>query len=433
MPSLLLEQALHHCRQGTLALVDGLDEPLWSLQAHPDFSPIGWHLGHIAFTESIWILEKLLGCQCEDLEPYRRLFAADGLPKAQRQQLPEAANLIELLATVRTRVCDYLSDPLHQGSMASQARLWHWLLQHESQHSETMSLILALHRVQGQTVTLKMPGGNQHCQRAPDQTEERVAEEMVYVPEGEFELGYEGDEAMDNERPRQRVWVDGFWCDRTPTTQAQYQRFINAEGYQNPTYWSAEGWQWLQSAPKSTPKSTPVVQPLYWLAGATFDHHPVCGVSAYEAEAYARFVGKRLPTEAEWEKAACWHPERPITQAYPWGNAPPTAKHCNHNHAIGHTTPVNQYPQGISPLGCYDMIGNVWEWTASWFAAYPGFSPYPYPGYSQAYFDHAHRVLRGGSWATRPWALRGSFRNWYHPHVREFFAGFRCVTDKITP
>ena len=121
--------------------------------------------------------------------------------------------------------------------------------------------------------------------------------------------------------------------------------------------------------------------PLYWNADRSVDRSAVCGVSWYEADAYARFVGKRLPTESEWEKAAL----------------------------------------------IQNMLGEVWQWTSTWFAPYPDFESYPYPGYSQTYFDQAHRVLKGGSWATFPWAMRNAFRNWYYPHVREIFSGFRCV------
>jgi formylglycine-generating enzyme required for sulfatase activity len=150
-------------------------------------------------------------------------------------------------------------------------------------------------------------------------------------------------------------------------------------------------------------------------------------VNWYEADAYARFVGKRLPTEAEWEKAARWNPQTGHGTTYPWGDALPTAQHCNHDHWIGHTTPVDAYPAGQSAVGCYDLLGNVWEWTSSPFQGYLGFKPYPYAGYSQAYFDGQHKVLRGSSWTTRPWTLRSTFRNWYHPHVRQVLAGFRCA------
>ncbi|MCJ8280089.1 MAG: formylglycine-generating enzyme family protein, partial [Rivularia sp. ALOHA_DT_140] len=147
----------------------------------------------------------------------------------------------------------------------------------------------------------------------------------------------------------------------------------------------------------------------------------------YEAEAYAKFVGKRLPTEAEWEKAASWDEESKSRRIYPWGDKKPTSEYCNHNNIHNQTTPVNAYPLGQSAYGLYDTLGNVWEWTTSWFDAYQGFQHYPYKGYSQVYFDNQHKVLKGGSWATRPWALRSSFRNWYHPGVRQMFAGFRCA------
>ncbi|MEM9485796.1 MAG: SUMF1/EgtB/PvdO family nonheme iron enzyme, partial [Cyanobacteria bacterium P01_F01_bin.116] len=136
------------------------------------------------------------------------------------------------------------------------------------------------------------------------------------------------------------------------------------------------------------------------------------------ASAYARFVGKRLPTEAEWALAS-----QGLRHRLPQLLA---ADQINCNHRLGYTSPVGLADQ-VSDYGCYDLLGNVWEWTNSWFRPYPKFQAYPYRGYSAVYFDDGHRVLRGGSWATRPWALRPSFRNWYEPHVRELFMGFRCV------
>lgn len=194
---------------------------------------------------------------------------------------------------------------------------------------------------------------------------------------------------------------------------------MEAGGYRNPQWWSKAGWEWLQTAQ--------VTQPLYWSSNRDREKHPVCGVSWYEAEAYARFVGKRLPTEAEWEKAASWDAQLKRRLLYSWGNQEPTRQVCNHNNFNKGTTPVDAFPNGQSAYGLYDTLGNVWEWTATWFDSYPGFQSYPYIGYSQVYFDQQHRVLKGGSWATRPWALRCSFRNWYHPHVRQILAGFRCA------
>jgi ergothioneine biosynthesis protein EgtB len=241
-------------------------------------------------------------------------------------------------------------------------------------------------------------------------------------------MGQETDRAaVDNERPRHRVELGDYWIDRYPVTNGQYRQFIQADGYENSQWWTEAGWHWrLQHK---------ITQPLYWSADGAWDQHPVCGVSWYEAAAYARFCGKRLPTEAEWEKAASWNPATARSQLYPWGDPALTdtncdrAKYANHFHQVGWTTPVNAYGANQSPLGCRDMLGNVWEWTDSWFQGYDGFQPYPYVGYSQVFFDGQHRVLRGGSWATRPWALRNSFRNWYYPTMRQLFAGFRCATS----
>jgi ergothioneine biosynthesis protein EgtB len=423
-----LRQWLQFCRTATLALVEDVDYETLCHQAHPDFSPMGWHLGHIAYTEALWILQHFAGLSPQ-FPQYHRLFAARGLPKAERQNLPTLAELHYYLNTIREQVLIYLDiAPLNQ-----QECLWHWLLQHESQHNETMTLVRELLERQRGMGNGEWGVGNgewgmgsgewgvgemgEQGSKGAAKTENMMA--LVEVPAGYFEQGNDSWDALDNERPVHRVYLDTYWIDRYPVTCQQYGIFMEAGGYCHSEWWSAEGWSWLQQ--------NPVAKPLYWSDNPEWDDHPVCGVSWYEAEAYARFVGKRLPSEAEWEKAVSWNPELKRRCVYPWGDMPPTSRHCNHDHWVGHTTPVNAYPRGQSFYGCADMLGNVWEWTANWFDGYEGFQPYPYRGYSQAYFDQQHRVLRGGSWATRPWVLRGTLRNWYQPGVRQIFAGFRCA------
>lgn len=396
--------ALEECRHKTLSLFVDVDAVTFSSQAHHDFSPIGWHLGHIAYIESFWVLEHSAGLPC--LFPqYRKLFAADGLPKSQRVQLPQIAEIIYYLKTVRTKVLEYLEV----ADILEQERLWRFLIQHESQHCEIIRMVLKLVNSQQSTV---------NCQLSTINCQLSTVEQMVQIPAGEFELGNDSMDALDNERPAHRIYLDSYWIDRYPVTCGEYQVFMEAGGYQNPEWWSVEGWEWLQTEQ--------VTQPLYWNSG-TSNNHPVYGVSWYEAEAYSRFVGKRLPTEAEWEKAASWDAKANRHRTYPWGEDTPTLQHCNYDGLK--TTPVNAYPKGQSAYGLYDTLGNVWEWTTSWFDGYQGFSSYPYKGYSQVYFDQKHRVLKGGSWASRPWVLRSSFRNWYYPQVRQIFAGFRCVKD----
>ena len=360
-----ISQALLDCRRQTLNFVRDLGTDVLNTQAHPDFSPIGWHLGHIAYTESLWIIE----CLAKSLRPFTqwdRLFDAEGLPKAERQHLPELEALLDYLETVRTQTLLHLSK---QGAHENRP-LWHWLIQHESQHIETMRIVLAMHGLQGKKTSLKLPFFQVNTSE-PDHAE------MALVKSGEWMQGCDAPQAIDNERPAHAVWVEDYWIDRTPVTCSQYRKFMEAGGYLTEKWWSPAGWQWQQQEKLSAP--------LYWSQDPALDDSYVCGVSWYEADAYARFVGKRLPTESEWEKA--------ITV----------------------------------DISAGQTVGNVWEWTNTWFDAYPNFQPFPYQGYSQVYFDQAHRVLKSHSWATPPWTHRVSFRNWYHPHRREMFAGFRCA------
>jgi ergothioneine biosynthesis protein EgtB len=258
---------------------------------------------------------------------------------------------------------------------------------------------------------------------------------MISIPAGEFEMGSIWNTfAYDNELPSHMVEVPAFKLDRLLTTNAEYARFVDEGGYGRRECWSDEGWEWRERENWT--------MPLYWSkngldfkARTMFDEgtlgpmHPVTGISWYEAEAYARFVGKRLPTEAEWEKAASWEESTKQKRRFSWGDRGPTPEFCNFNNHYWGTTPVGSFPQGASPYGCLDMTGNVWEWTADPFGPFPGFKPFPYPEYSEAWFDGDHRVLKGGSWATRRTVLRTSFRNFFRRHFRIAFAGLRCATD----
>lgn len=401
-----LHQQLAQSRAATLALFEEIDRQTFCYHAHSEFSPVGWHLGHIGFIEAHWLLERCAGLATV-VPAYRRLFVADGLPKAQRTNLPTLEETCNYLQLIRTQVLHYLeAAPLDH-----QEWLWYWVIQHEAQHAETITWVLQLQR-RYSPWTGRFGPVNPQLQPCGS----RTTEEMTWVEAGYSEQGSDAIAALDNERSVHRVYLESYWIDRYPVTRQQYQQFIAAGGYNNSHWWSPAGWAWLQA--------NPVSQPLYW--DMVVDDHPVYGVSWYEAEAYACFVGKHLPTEAEWEKAASWDPVAARQRTYPWGEAEPTQQ-CNHSHAIGQTTSVGYYAKGQSPYGCFDMLGNVWEWTATWFQPYEGFVSYPYAGYSMAYFDNQHRVLKGGSWATRASVLRPAFRNWYHPGVRQHFAGFRCA------
>jgi formylglycine-generating enzyme required for sulfatase activity len=156
---------------------------------------------------------------------------------------------------------------------------------------------------------------------------------------------------------------------------------------------------------------------------------PVTGISWHEAESYARFAGKRLPTEAEWEKTASWDPIANKKRCFSWGDDLPQPHHANFNNNIYGPSPVGAFPAGKSAYGCLDMTGNVWEWTSTTLTPYPGFKVFPYPEYSETWFDGDHRVLKGGSWVTSSPILRTSFRNFFRPGFRIAFAGLRCAMN----
>ncbi len=426
-----IQRQMEEARAYTLHLLKAVDEADFRTQPHPDFSPVGWHLGHIGVTESYWLLQQCKG------EPtlsafYDYFFTPTDNPKPQRANLPPREKILFYLDTVRERVFSSVAqlDLSVDHLWLYRGKIFNMLLQHEEQHNETMLLILHL---------LAAEQRSPHSDALPQEeskTPSRVRDDLVLVPGGPFLMGSNDDTTtLDNERPQHAVEVETFLIDRYPVTNGEFLQFILAEGYNNPAWWTADGWQWR--------KQNNIEYPLYWRKRAGREwtevglarprplalEHPVMCVSWYEADAYARFVGKRLPTEAEWEKAASWDAQRHKKLLYPWGEEQPEARRCNFSDSNRGTTAVGRHPEGCGPYGCFDMLGNVWEWTSTWFHPYPGFIAYPYEGYSMPYFDQQHRVLKGGSWATRCHVLRPTFRNWYNPWVREVFAGFRCAKD----
>jgi iron(II)-dependent oxidoreductase len=240
--------------------------------------------------------------------------------------------------------------------------------------------------------------------------------------------------ALDNERPAHVVDVAPFFIDTAAVTNGSFMAFIEAGGYDEPLWWSAPGWAHRQANGLSAPQFWEQESGSWWRVRFGVRElvpalEPVMHVSFHEAQAYAAWAGKRLPTETEWEKAARWDPASGRSRRYPWGDQDPTPDHANLGQRHLSPAQAGAYPRGASPLGVHQLIGDVWEWTSSPFRAYPGFTPFPYPEYSLVFFGSDHRVLRGGSFGTDAVAMRGTFRNWDYPIRRQIFAGFRCARD----
>jgi iron(II)-dependent oxidoreductase len=241
--------------------------------------------------------------------------------------------------------------------------------------------------------------------------------------------------ALDNERPAHVVDLPAFRIATAPVTNAEYAAFVDAGGYRDARWWTDVGWRHRTEAALAAPafwardadgtwwrRRFGVVEPVP-------PDQPVVHVCAHEADAYARWAGARLPTEAEWEKAARHDPTTDTTRRYPWGDADPSAAHANLGQRHLSPAAVGAYPAGASPLGVEQLIGDVWEWTASGWLPYPGFAAFPYREYSELFFGGDYRVLRGGSFGADPAVVRATFRNWDLPVRRQIFAGFRLAWD----
>jgi gamma-glutamyl hercynylcysteine S-oxide synthase len=385
---------LAEARERTLSLIDPVGDDDLEGVHDPLMSPLVWDLGHIAAFEDLWLNRHIGGLEL--LRPdLADLYDAAETPRPKRGELPylRRADTLEYMQAVRARALAVLD------STGGQSQIWQMVVQHEQQHNETMLQALQL-APQG----LYAP----HRRARPSATAAGITGNLSFRA-GTFRMGARDDVGgfvYDNELPRHEMYTEAFRIDRTPVTCAAYQEFIDDGGYRRHQLWSQTGWALREQEGWE--------RPLYWTPDGrvrSFDRieavdpdQPVMHVSWYEAEAFARWRGARLPTEAEWERAA--------------------RARANDTNA-GH---LDQLDFGPGPAGPF--VGDCWEWTASDFWPYPGFRAWPYPEYSETFFGSNYRVLRGASWATRPRAARLTFRNWDHPQRRQIFAGFRLVEDK---
>ena len=377
-------------------LVEPLSEEELNRQVTPILSPLAWDLGHIANFEELWLVQTIGGREPLDGD-LGRFYDAIESPRAIRDELPilRGEQCRDYMEEVRKRTLDVLEgvdiasdseDPVLRDGF-----VYELILAHEHQHNETMLQLL------------QMVDGYEPVERDPGPAAEPVVDgpEMVRVDGGDHDVGAPAAVgfAYDNERPRHPVELEPFWIDVTPVTNAQFAAFVADTGAEAPLYWEREGNEWVSTA---FGRREPVEPTL-----------PVIHVDWHQADAYARWAGKRLPTEFEWEAAA----------------RGARAERANLDQLAFGCAPAGAYSDAASHCGAVQMLGDVWEWTSSDFTAYPGFKAFPYPEYSEVFFGEKYKVLRGGAWATRRNVIRSSFRNWDLAERRQIFSGFRCAKD----
>jgi len=372
-----IAERLAEARRFTLELLQPLDDEQLNRVYSPLLSPLAWDLGHIANFEELWLVQTI--GQREPLHgELGRFYDAIENPRKSRGALPilRDAELRAYLADVRERTLEVLAE-VEIGSDAEDPLLregfvYEMLLAHEQQHNETMLQLLQM--VDDYTLPPHLGSRLTSTFIADTARKEEVTTGeggAITVSGGVYEIGAPvRGFAYDNERPRHAVELAPFEIDRTPVSNATYIQFMEETAAEPPLYWEREGdGGWVLTRMGGRDPIDPA--------------HPVLHVSWHEADALARWAGKRLPTEHEWEAA--------------------------------------------SPR--LDGVGRAWEWTSSDFLAYPGFEAFPYPEYSQVFFGATYKVLRGGSWATHRNLMRPSFRNWDLPERRQIFSGIRLAGD----
>jgi gamma-glutamyl hercynylcysteine S-oxide synthase len=386
---------LDEARRHTLKLIEPLTHEQLNRVYDPILSPLIWDLGHIGNFEELWLVRRIGG-----REPLRgdlgELYDAIEQPRKIRGELPilRADEVRPYMDQVRERTLEVLGeielDP--EDGLLADGFVYEMLLAHEYQHNETMLQLLQMIEAYDPVEVDGSPAT------------EAVTEgpEMVRVEGGAHEIGAPAQGfAYDNERPRHRVELEPFLIDRAPVTNGAYITYLEETGAEPPMYWERDGeGGWIRTAMGRSEAVDPAL--------------PVIHVSWHEANAFARWAGKRLPTEPEWEAAA----------------AGASRERANLDELSFGCAPAGAYADSSADCGAVQMLGDVWEWTSSDFTAYPGFAAFPYPEYSEVFFGDTYKVLRGGAWATRRDVIRTSFRNWDLPERRQIFSGFRCARDE---
>ena len=421
-------ESLREARRRTLALVADLSDEQMIGPRLEIVNPPVWEIGHVAWFQEYWVLRRLNG---------RAPILPDGDALYDSAKVAHETRWdIRLLS--RTEVLRYMQDVFDQVIDRYEkteevnedgAYFLSLVLFHEDMHDEAFGYTR-------QTLGYPQP----QFEVSRNDSNERAAFGALgdaSIPGGRFLLGSLPDRpfVFDNEMDAHEVELEPFSISRTAVSNAEFAAFVTDRGYERPELWSAAGWQWRQAADAK--------HPVYWQRHgnkwlrrnfdhlvALEDHLPALHVNWFEADAFCRWAKRRLPTEPEWEMAASGEPTTDgggITQRkrrFPWGDEPPNPDRANLDWRAGGCIDIDALPASDSAFGCRQMIGNVWEWTASDFTPYPGFVAGPYKEYSAPWFGD-HKVLRGGCWTTRSRLIHNAYRNFYQPHRRDVWAGFR--------
>ncbi|HKW33439.1 MAG TPA: selenoneine synthase SenA [Candidatus Acidoferrum sp.] len=414
-------------RQKTLDVVSDLsDEQLMGPQLRI-VNPLLWEIGHVTWFQEKWA-RRHAGGQAPIRSDADSLYDSAAIAHDTRWDLPlpSRADTLAYMTAVRDRVL----ERIERGNLTEQERYFITLgVFHEDMHTEAFTYTR-------QTHGWSAPVFSGLDLASPGETGPLLGD--AEIPGGKFLLGGSRDEpfVFDNEKWAHPVEVRPFAIARAALTQGEFAEFVEAKAYSRQEFWSEPGWQWRQTVAAE--------HPVYWKHEAAgrwlrrnFDrwaplepHRPVLHVSWWEAEAYCNWAGRRLPTELEWEVAASSEPAQsgrelaPRKRRFPWGDDAPSPERANLGWRALGAVDVNAFSAGDTAFGCRQMIGNVWEWTATDFGPYPGFEIDPYREYSQPWFV-THKVLRGGAWPTQPRLLRNTWRNFYTPDRRDVWAGFR--------
>lgn len=410
-------------RKRTLELVNGLS-PQQIIGPKLDIvNPLLWEIGHAAYFHELWTLRHLDGAK-PLLKNADELYDSINIAHNDRWDLPLLS--LDETKNYMQQVLDAEIERLKNKNLSAQdIYLTRYAVFHEDMHSEAYTY-------SRRTLNYPMPLLSDSVLN-DESYDAGALHGDAEIEGGKFLLGADKniDFCFDNEKWLHPVDVKPFAIARAATTYSQFAEFVDAGGYENEKLWQDEGWSWLQKNKVRLPNGWKKDADGNWLIkqfdswSAMRPHAAVIHVNWFEASAWCRWAGRRLPAEAEWELAASGSPDNiNAKRLYPWGNEMPTEKHLNMNARAMRTIDAGALPDGDSAFGCRQMLGNVWEWTADTFKPYPGFEADMYQDYSQPLFGST-KVLRGGAWPTRSRMIRNSWRNYYGAERNDVFAGFR--------